>query len=98
MPTMQDTLVTTRTFVMATLGLAWQAARRVLHRLWDHPFAIDSLDASAETLWPGNPEEPDPPRWQLGALPAASGAPIVEPELRCPCPCPPQRRMVRLGS
>jgi hypothetical protein len=35
------------------------------HRLIDHPFEIDRLDASAEALWPSTPEEPQPPRWRL---------------------------------
>ena len=33
-------------------------------QLLDHPFTIDRLDASAETLWPSRPEELEPPRWR----------------------------------
>jgi hypothetical protein len=38
----------------------WAAIDR---RLSDH--TIPQLDASAEALWPANPEEADPPRWPL---------------------------------
>jgi hypothetical protein len=44
---------------------------RALH----HPFEIDRLDASAGSLWPRNPEEAVPPRWQFDHL---------EPQVRRP--------------
>jgi hypothetical protein len=30
---------------------------------------FQQLDASAETIWPRVPEEPEPPRWRLDSLP-----------------------------
>ncbi len=55
----------------ARLGRLFARLVAVARRLWaaidrrlsDH--TIPRLDASAEALWPANPEEADPPRWQL---------------------------------
>jgi hypothetical protein len=43
-------------------------ATALFQRLIDHPFEIDRLDASAGSLWPRTPEEPQPPRWQVDRL------------------------------
>lgn len=44
-------------------AVAGRLGAAIDRRLSDH--TIPQLDASAEALWPANPEEADPPRWQL---------------------------------
>lgn len=54
------------------LGRSVMLARRcvagIVRQAVVHPFTFDRLDASPGALWPRNPEESEPPRWQLGAI------------------------------
>lgn len=83
-----------RRLAFAAASLAWRVGGRVVHQLFDHPFAIDQADASADTLWPRNPEESAPPRWRFEAL-GESVRPSVSDG---PCACPaPISRLVTEG-
>jgi len=50
------------------LGSAPRLGSALRQQLLDHPSTIDRLDASAASLWPANPEEAQPPRWQMDDL------------------------------
>jgi hypothetical protein len=71
-------------------SVAWRAGGRIVHQLFDHPFAIDRMDASADTLWPRNPEESVPPRWRFDAVSEPARSAVAD-EVPCACPAPTSR-------
>jgi hypothetical protein len=74
-----------RRHVLTGASVAGRVGGRVVRQLMDHPFTIDRVDASADALWPRNPEEADSPRWRFDAL-GRSARSAVPDEGPCACP------------
>jgi hypothetical protein len=72
--------MTHQRMTVAVIGRCVAITRRIaagiLRQAVEHPFTFDKLDASPGTLWPRNPEETTPPRWQLGGVQARAHRPI----------------------
>jgi hypothetical protein len=51
-----------------TVALVRRIGSGLRRHITEDPFTFDQLDASAEALWPANPEETDPPRWRLDLM------------------------------
>lgn len=96
MPTMQTASRTARRSALATASVIRRVMGQAIHQLIDHPFEIDRMDASADVLWPRNPEESDPPRWRFDAL-AGLGEP-ARPAVSHDAPCVCQVSNSRLVS